>query len=438
MSDQKFVIFVDEDLVAGSAQLAASADGAVAGATSAADNLFYRRTVLADLATSLRGGTGANPATSMTAGAVAQAAVTASGFGAGAAGLGAPAADDDDVQILEGVGALVVDGATVDVASLKDVVGLTVVFNVELRLPMPIEAEATTVRLADDWHLRKIGLYSGAPGGAGVLIGVLDTGIDAAHAEFAGKTVHFAEFDALGRKIGSVARDAGEHGTHVCSTAAGATAGVAPQADLAVAAVLTKKDGFGRMSGSLVQIINGFNWLITQNFGRPQPGVDIINASLGGGGYNAYLQKLVRNAVGLGIPLIAAIGNQGRGGPGHHSSPGNYPESLSVGATDQQDQVADFSDWGIMPPPGGPNYPLPELSAPGVNVWAAKPGGGMQYMSGTSMATPVVAGVAARRMASNPGLRGRPSALAADLRSRVAACTLGPFGNSGGLGRIIG
>jgi subtilisin family serine protease len=437
MSENKFVIFVDRDLVVGAAQLAASA-GAVsvdAAPTSPEDILRYRRSVLGDLAQSLRFGAVSPAATAQVFGAMTQFAADVVGGVERAAGGFAGVAEGDALQILEGIGALVVDGDAFDVGSLANVVGLTVMPNIEVRLPLPVEAPRD-LAIADDWHLRKIGLAPGIPGGDGVLIGVLDTGIDRAHPEFAGKTVHFAEFDALGRQISNVARDAGEHGTHVCSIAAGATAGVAPQAALAVAAVLTTKTPTG-MSGSLIQIVNGFNWLVPATFGRANPGVDVINASLGGGGFNIYLQSAVQNARNIGIPLIAAIGNGGRSGIGRHGSPGNYPETLSVGATDNQDQIADFSDWGVAPPPTGPKYPVPELCAPGVNVYAAKPGNQMQYMSGTSMATPIVTGVAARRMASNPALRGKPLALFADLRRQLAPYTPGRFGNMGGAGRII-
>jgi subtilisin family serine protease len=338
--------------------------------------------------------------------------------------------------VLEGVSAIVIDEDLVDVNSLQNVVGLTVVPNIEVRLATPV-AVAAVPEPAEDWHLQEIGLQPGTAGGGDVLVGILDTGIDAAHPEFAGKTIHFAEFDGVGRLISNAPRDAGEHGTHVSSIVAGARAGIAPNADLAVAAVLTNSDAYGRMSGSLVQIVNGFNWLVINRFRGDIPGVDVINASLGGAGFNPYLQSSVRTAFQLGVPLIAAIGNAGRGGAGHHGSPGNYPEVLGVGASDDTDTVAEFSDWGLASPPTGPNYPVPSLSAPGVEVYAAKPGGGFQRMSGTSMATPVVSGVAARRMSTNPALAGHPAALFTDLLSRLAPCAPYHLGNFGGAGRII-
>jgi subtilisin family serine protease len=430
----QYVIFVDETLVRGSMQMAAVEAGFDLTRESTAQlplgvELDLRRNVLGALAAALTGRVGA----AVGAGAAAaEGAVVAMSDPAGQKIAGE---EFEGTQILEGVSAIVVDEDMVDIASLAGVVGLTVLPNIEVRLPTPIVVEA--VAPAADWHLRQIGLAPATAGGDDILIGVLDTGIDASHAEFAGKNLYFAEFDAAGRLISTVPRDAGEHGTHVCSTAAGARAGVAPDADLAVAAVLTNRDALGRMSGSLVQIVNGFNWLIATRFRDDKPGADVINASLGGGGFNPYLQFAVRTAFRLGVPLIAAIGNAGRFGVGMHGSPGNYPEVLGVGASDDQDVVAEFSDWGVAPPPTGPRYGVPALCAPGVQVTAAKPGGGFQAMSGTSMATPVVTGVAARRMSAKPALIGQPAALFTDLQLRLAPVTPFHLGNLGGAGRIM-
>jgi subtilisin family serine protease len=342
----------------------------------------------------------------------------------------------DGMTVLAGIGAIVVDDGAADLQSIRQLAGIEVLEDVPLYLPTPTVVASSTLP-PSDWHLQMVGLSSGNGGGQGITIGVLDTGIDASHGEFSGKRIAFAEFDSLGRNISSTPRDAGGHGTHVCSIAAGRKFGVAPDAELAVAAVLTQRDRAGRMFGGLVQIANGMDWLIVTQFTRGPAGVDIINASLGGAGFNNYLQAATRRAKDVGIGLVAAIGNSGRSGPDNHGSPGNYPEALAVGASDENDTVAEFSDWGDQPPPAGPAYPLPALSAPGVNVHAARAGGGTQPMSGTSMATPVVAGIAARRMAANPALRRRPAALFLDLQSRLAPLTRHADGNKGGAGRII-
>jgi subtilisin family serine protease len=441
----KYVVFVDETLVAGTVQMSATYSGAgiergsVAGSLNVNDQLQYRRNVLESLAATL---VGQHEAGGMAVANTAAEAMSRIATEVGGVAVAPPPPapvhiGDDGVQVLEGVSAIVVDEDLVDVNSLQNVVGLTVFPNIEVRLANPVTVAVPLAEPAEDWHLTQIGLRPGTAGGGDVLVGILDTGIDAAHPEFAGKIIHFAEFDSIGRTISNAPRDAGEHGTHVSSIVAGAQAGVAPNADLAVAAVLTTSDAYGRMSGSLVQIVNGFNWLVTNRFRGDIPGVDVINASLGGAGFNAYLQPSVRTAFQLGVPLIAAIGNGGRSGAGHHGSPGNYPEVFGVGASDDTDTVADFSDWGMTAPPTGPNYPVPSLSAPGVEVYAAKPGGGFQRMSGTSMATPVVSGVAAKRMSLNPALTGHPAALFTDLLARLAPCAPYHLGNFGGAGRII-
>lgn len=440
----QYVIFVDDALMLGAAPAAAAAAAAGAvgesfGATaSVADTLAQRRSALVGMAAAIGGqpgdGGGGPGATAATARAVLESFGTASDEAALPKGM----------DVLEGIGAIVVDDAEVDIAALSQVVGLEVVENIALYLPDPVEAEAVAGPMAlpdEDWHLTTIGLTASGSGGAGTIVGVLDTGIDAQHAEFAGKTVHFAEFDPVGRLISTTARDAGDHGTHVASTVAGRLAGVAPDAGLAVAAVLTQVTADGRNFGSLIQIVNGFNWLVVTQFGAGgPPGVDVINASLGGSGFNTYLQSAARKARGVGIGLIAAIGNDGRKGGGRHGSPGNYPEVLGIGASDSTDTVARFSDWGDPGPqsgPFGPSYPVPAFSAPGVDVFAAQPGGGFQRMSGTSMATPVVAGVAARRIAANANLRRNPSALFLDLQANLAPVTPHGLGNRGGAGRVV-
>ena len=348
----------------------------------------------------------------------------------------------DNMKLLPGVGAIVVTDADDSLKSrVGDMEGVRIFENIEIRLPSPVSTVQNSDHnagdtLSDRWHLDKIGLEEGHSGGAGILIGILDTGIDAAHPEFAGKTVHFMEFDRNGNAISHVARDAGDHGTHVSSIAAGRDYGVAPDAELAVAAVLTNWSPKG-MFGYLVQISSGLDWLISQEFRDGETGVDIVNASLGGKGFNTYLSSAVQGGLEAGIPLVAAIGNSGRDGVGNHGSPGNYSDTLGVGASDHSDTVAEFSDWADGGPPAGPRYPVPDLSAPGVAVNAAVPGGRYERMNGTSMAAPVVTGVAARRMSENPSLHRNPAALFQSLLSGLAPVQRrGANGNKGGRGRI--
>lgn len=340
-----------------------------------------------------------------------------------------------DVIVLPGVDALICDDAVLEQRYFASDLQLTIIEDREVFLPEAVTQVAMASSSA--WHVPHIGAQAEGDGGAGVLIGFLDTGIDADHPEFSEKTVHFAEFDRYGKLISNVPRDAGTHGTHVAGIAAGRKVGVAPGADIAMAAVLTGPGG----SGQLVQVVAGLDWLITAPFRPDQPngatvGVDVVNASLGAPGFQDFLRRTVQNAQALGILTIAAAGNDGLKGHGFHGSPGNYPECLGVGATDVHDVVADFSDWGDAPPPVGPLYSVPGISAPGHDIYSALPGGAYGSKSGTSMAAPVVAGVAALRMAVAPALRDDPQALALDLVSRVAPCQTHARGNRGGAGRI--
>jgi subtilisin family serine protease len=348
--------------------------------------------------------------------------------------------------VLDAIGALILDEDDIASSRVAAITGITVIANQQFDAPIPVTTTAAAG--PNPWHRSQIGVTSGhAQTGKDVLVGVLDTGIDAKHPEFAGKTIHFSDLNAAGLQVGATARDAGDHGTHVCGIIAGVTSGVAPDADLAVAAVLTQLSPAG-LSGSTVQIATGLNWLLSHPFRPNRPGVDVINASLGVGvpkggatqtGYYPFLQQIVSNALlAPGVLIIASIGNDGLLGVGYHGSPGNYHNVVGVGATDRKDRVADFSDWDTAWVPPGTTTPIskPDLSAPGVNVVSAKPGGGYQAMSGTSMAAPVVTGVTALLLEQDTTLVGDPVRLRTELEARATA-TAAPFPpNLGGLGRI--
>lgn len=184
--------------------------------------------------------------------------------------------------------------------------------------------------------------------------------------------------------------------------------GVAPAAELAVAAVLTLPGG----RGTFAQILAGLNWLVTHEFRGPgnDPGVDLINASIGTPSYDAFmLSAIATERLVNGTLLCAAIGNQGRQGVDHHCSPGDYHIVLGVGAVDIDDQVADFSDWGTVPQHGG--ITKPDLCAPGVGVLSAAAGADFRTDNGTSMASPIVAGVGALLLQKTPALRSDASGL---------------------------
>lgn len=233
--------------------------------------------------------------------------------------------------------------------------------------------------------------------GQGVVVGHLDTGADGNHPALRGAITAFAEFDDLGKQVarakpfdsdpGTPLRPRG-HGTHTAATIAGRKVGkhqfgVAPKAQLASAVVIE--------GGNVVaRILGGMDWAIGQ-------GVRILSMSVGLPGWVDEFMPLMSLLRGKGVLPIFAVGNDG---PGNSRSPGNYVECLSVGAHDRAGKV--WKDSSSQRFARTTDPVVPDLVAPGVAVWSAKPGRGYQPMTGTSMAAPHVAGLAALLMESNP------------------------------------
>jgi subtilisin family serine protease len=277
------------------------------------------------------------------------------------------------------------------------------------RLTLPPTKEAaplgieTSEILACTWGLDRTRALSvwGAYGarGKGVTIGLLDTGVDISHPDLAGRVANWAEFNNEGYKVaGSKAHDAGEHGTHCAGTLVGGSKsgrfiGMAPEAKLAAALVLN-----GEQGGTHAQILKAIDWVAEAK-------VDVISMSLGGLVMDAETPPLYTEAIltclQLGIPVVAAIGNEG-----HQTttSPGNDLFALSVGAVDHENRVAGFSggrtqiirESEFIASKSLPLvYSKPDLSAPGVAVYSSVPGGSWKAFNGTSMAAPHVAGAIA-------------------------------------------
>ncbi|MEU1292451.1 S8 family peptidase [Streptomyces sp. NPDC005840] len=232
--------------------------------------------------------------------------------------------------------------------------------------------------------------------GKGVKIAVLDTGVDATHPDLKGQVTAAKNFSTS-----ASATDKYGHGTHVASIAAGTGAksggkfkGVAPGAKLLNGKVLSD-DGYGDDSG----IIAGMEWAAEQ-------GADVINLSLGGAdapGIDPLEAEVNKLSEQKGILFAIAAGNEGELGDSTVGSPGSAAAALTVGAVDVKDRLAEFSSRG----PTADGSVKPDVTAPGVDITAAAAPGsvidkevgqnpaGYLTISGTSMATPHVAGAAA-------------------------------------------
>jgi subtilisin family serine protease len=213
--------------------------------------------------------------------------------------------------------------------------------------------------------------------GAGVTAYVIDTGIRITHKDFGGRAGYGWDFVGNDKSAG----DGNGHGTHVAATIAGTTYGVAKKAKVVSVRVL---DNAG--AGTTAQVIAGIDW-VTRHAHKPA----VANLSLGGYA-NAQLDAAVRNSIASGVTYSVAAGNDGL--PAGLYSPARVKEALTVGASDQADARASFSNFGAVL----------DLFAPGVAITSASYASdtGKATFSGTSMASPHVAGAAALYLADHP------------------------------------
>ncbi|MET0422237.1 MAG: S8 family serine peptidase, partial [Actinoplanes sp.] len=245
-------------------------------------------------------------------------------------------------------------------------------------------------------------VWTGGNVGAGVDVAVLDTGIDAEHPDLAGRIESTASFVP-----GEDVTDRHGHGTHVASTIAGTGAGsdgrekgVAPGADLEIGKVLDNGGG-----GQDSWIIAGMEWAARERKAK------VVSMSLGGAptdGTDPMSAAVDQLSAETGALFVIAAGNSG---PTETTvgSPGAADAALTVGAVDADDHLAEFSSRG---PRLVDSALKPEITAPGVDILAARSqysteGEGLyRTMSGTSMATPHVAGAAVLLAAQHPGWTG--------------------------------
>jgi subtilisin family serine protease len=239
--------------------------------------------------------------------------------------------------------------------------------------------------------------------GAGVNVYVLDTGIRISHNEFEGRAQNaYSSIDD-----GNGFEDCFGHGTHVAGIIGGETYGVAKDVNLFNVRVMDCEG-----TGTTSQVLAGVEW-VTANHIKPA----VANMSLGGE-TSQVLDDAINNSINAGVVYTVAAGNEEL--DACNSSPSRIPEVLTIGAANASDQVAWFSNYGNCL----------DLFAPGLNILSAWNTGDSSSMvqSGTSMASPFVAGVSALYLESNP--QASPSMVAEALLENATAGLLS--GISGG------
>ncbi len=264
----------------------------------------------------------------------------------------------------------------------------------------PMASQIAAQRKEETWGINRVHAPAAWPvtEGKGVKVAVIDTGIDASHPELSGKVD--GGYSAITKTENPADyQDDNGHGSHVAGTIAAkrdgkGVVGVAPQARLYAVKVLDA-DG----SGNLSDVVDGIVWAAKNH-------MDVANMSLGAPVDSEAMKRAVRFARGSGVVIVAAAGNTG----GSVGFPGAYEDVIAVAASDSTDKLAGFSSRGHEV----------DFIAPGVDVLSARLGGGFASYSGTSMASPHVAGLAALAVSQGyVGLNG-PDGVFAQLKKAAS------------------
>lgn len=236
------------------------------------------------------------------------------------------------------------------------------------------------------WGVKRVNAPAAWPSnqGAEVKVAIIDTGIDPNHPELKG---HIAGgYNAIDKEASWA--DDHFHGTHVAGIVAATldgkgVVGVAPKATLYAVKVLSKEG-----KGSLFTILDGIIW-------AAQNGIQVINMSLGAAQKMPLIQEALQMAQSAGVTIVCAAGNgDGKGGSAPVGYPAAFPECIAVSALDKSDGITKWSSRG---PEVG--FIAPGLQVPSTVPYSHDPSGVKAY-SGTSMATPHVAGLAALAIAA--------------------------------------
>jgi len=283
----------------------------------------------------------------------------------------------------------------------------TEVYVPEASAPQPAEMRPTPEENEIPWGIKRVNAAGawGFSSGKGVKVAIIDTGMDYTHPDLA---AHYAGgYNAV--NTSATPLDDHGHGTHVAGTIgalrdAKGVVGVAPEAQLYAVKVL---DANG--SGAYSNIIAGIQWAV-------ENGIQVINMSLGGKSGTPALAEAMTAADKAGVTIVCAAGNDS--GPVNY--PAKYPESIAVAASDSADKITSFSSRGA------------EIAfiAPGAKVYSTYKGGGYSTLSGTSMASPHVAGLAALAVASGAKT---PAEVRATLKRAASSMGLKPTEEGAGM-----